>query len=245
MTLVSSLKDITVPEKEKFQFRGQESADERVQRQKQEFFTLLTAQLQNQDPLSPMETNDMTQQIFAINHVEQQLETNKILNEIRGYFSTSQNSSYLNYVGKLASFVGNEVHMIGDEATLEYELLDEAKSASVQIRDRFGNVVDEVTVPNHKGMDKIKWKKPPNVKEDKFTFSVRAVKHDDSPAAFNTYSYGHIDSLYMENGDHYFEVNNRKIPAKSVKRISDNSRSTNAHLNSILNEITEMKDKLS
>ena len=43
------------------------------------FLTLLTAQLQNQDPLSPMDSNQFTQQLVAFSGVEQQIRTNENL----------------------------------------------------------------------------------------------------------------------------------------------------------------------
>ena len=43
------------------------------------FLLLLTAQLKNQDPLSPMDTNTFTQQLVSMNGVQQQLLTNNLL----------------------------------------------------------------------------------------------------------------------------------------------------------------------
>ena len=43
------------------------------------FLQLLTTQLKNQDPLSPMDTNTFTQQLVAMNGVQQQLQTNSLL----------------------------------------------------------------------------------------------------------------------------------------------------------------------
>ncbi|MFN8912478.1 MAG: flagellar hook capping FlgD N-terminal domain-containing protein [Alphaproteobacteria bacterium] len=85
--LTSSIEDITLAEKNKLQFKGQETTADRVKRQKSEFFSLLTAQLKNQDPLSPMDTTQMTQQIFSINEEEQSLETNRHLEDIKNYFA--------------------------------------------------------------------------------------------------------------------------------------------------------------
>jgi len=42
----------------------------------QTFLTLLTTQLQNQNPLDPLDTNQFTQQLVQFASVEQQLKTN-------------------------------------------------------------------------------------------------------------------------------------------------------------------------
>ena len=94
-TIKSGLDDITfdkqkADEAEKYKIT---SSEEKVKKQKQEFFTLLSVQLKNQDPTAPMDTNQMSQQIFAINQVEQQLETNKHLNDIKTHFVKSQMTS--------------------------------------------------------------------------------------------------------------------------------------------------------
>ena len=80
----SGLEHLTVTQadkevKEKF---VDDSKEAKIKQQKKEFFALLSAQLQNQDPTQPLDTNQMSQQIFAINQVEQQLETNKHLSNI-------------------------------------------------------------------------------------------------------------------------------------------------------------------
>ena len=41
------------------------------------FLTLLTSQLQNQDPLSPMDSTQFTQQLVQFSQVEQQIKTNE------------------------------------------------------------------------------------------------------------------------------------------------------------------------
>src|SRR6202012_1781461 len=43
------------------------------------FLQLLTTQLKNQDPLSPMDTISFTQQLVEMNGVQQQLQTNALL----------------------------------------------------------------------------------------------------------------------------------------------------------------------
>jgi flagellar hook assembly protein FlgD len=48
----------------------------------QSFLTLLTTQLKNQDPTSPLDTNQFTQQITQMTGVEQQLLSNQLLQQL-------------------------------------------------------------------------------------------------------------------------------------------------------------------
>lgn len=47
-----------------------------------QFLTLLTAQIENQDPLEPLDANQFVEQLATINALEQQIETNSNLEEI-------------------------------------------------------------------------------------------------------------------------------------------------------------------
>ena len=47
-----------------------------------EFLRLLTAQIENQDPLEPLEANQFIEQLATINALEQQIQTNAYLKEM-------------------------------------------------------------------------------------------------------------------------------------------------------------------
>src|SRR3982075_4425230 len=68
----------------------------------QTFLTLLTTQLQNQNPLSPLDTNQFTQQLVQFAGVEQQLKTNEELTSLVTLQQTAQSTQALGFVGKTA-----------------------------------------------------------------------------------------------------------------------------------------------
>jgi len=63
------------------------------------FLQLLTTQLQNQDPLSPMDTNQFTQQLVEFAGVEQQMKTNTSLGTLVTLQQAAQTTSALALVG--------------------------------------------------------------------------------------------------------------------------------------------------
>src|ERR1700755_2285309 len=73
----------------------------------QTFLSLLTTQLQNQNPLSPLDTNQFTQQLVEFAGGEQQLKTNDSLATLVTLQQTTENSQALEYVGKTAVVSGN------------------------------------------------------------------------------------------------------------------------------------------
>ena len=75
------------------------------------FLTLLTTQLQNQDPLSPLDTNQFTQQLVEFSSVEQQVNMNANLQTLITLQQTSEATSAM-------QFVGANVTLTGASATL-------------------------------------------------------------------------------------------------------------------------------
>ncbi|MEO6842668.1 MAG: flagellar hook capping FlgD N-terminal domain-containing protein [Bradyrhizobium sp.] len=85
----------------------------------QSFLTLLTTQLQNQNPLSPLDTNQFTQQLVEFAGVQQQLNTNDSLATLVSLQKTTQSTEALTYVGKTAVVTGNTATMTNSKAGWE------------------------------------------------------------------------------------------------------------------------------
>jgi len=83
----------------------------------QSFLTLLTTQLQNQNPLSPLDTNQFTQQLVEFAGVQQQLNTNDSLATLVSLQQTAQSTQALGFVGKTAVVNGSTATMTNSTAT--------------------------------------------------------------------------------------------------------------------------------
>ncbi len=83
----------------------------------QSFLQLLTTQLQNQNPLSPLDTNQFTQQLVEFAGVQQQLNTNDSLATLVSLQQTAQSTQALGFVGKTALVNGNTASMTNSKAT--------------------------------------------------------------------------------------------------------------------------------
>src|SRR5258707_10762220 len=73
----------------------------------QTFLTLLTTQLQNQNPLDPLDTNQFTQQFVEFASVEQQINMNTNLQTLISMQQTSEATSALQLVGSTVTVSGN------------------------------------------------------------------------------------------------------------------------------------------
>jgi flagellar basal-body rod modification protein FlgD len=73
----------------------------------QTFLTLLTTQLQNQNPLDPLDTNQFTQQLVQFAGVEQQLKSNDQLKSLIDIQKSAQATQALIYVGNTVAVDGS------------------------------------------------------------------------------------------------------------------------------------------
>ena len=74
----------------------------------QTFLTLLTTQLQNQNPLDPLDTNQFTQQLVQFAGVEQQLRSNEQLKSLIEIEKSAQATQALVYVGNTVAVDGSK-----------------------------------------------------------------------------------------------------------------------------------------
>ena len=64
------------------------------------FLRMLTVQMQNQDPLNPVDSSDYATQLATFSGVEQQVLTNDLLKSIAGTFGQGGTAQYAQWVGK-------------------------------------------------------------------------------------------------------------------------------------------------
>jgi flagellar basal-body rod modification protein FlgD len=110
------------------------------------FLKLLTTQLQHQDPLSPMDTNTFTQQLVAMNGVQQQLQTNTLLQALVNQSSGS--GPAVNLIGKHIQAQSSTISMANGTADWTYGLDSKAASATLNVFDSSGKVVWSQPAPD-------------------------------------------------------------------------------------------------
>ena len=121
------------------------------------FLTLLTTQLQNQDPLSPMDSTQFTQQLVEYSQVEQQINMNSNLTNLIGLSQQNIVSSAVNYIGKTIEGESNQVPLQNGVLKAAYGLTGDAKSVSVVVRDDTGNIVYSKVGQTTKGVHEFNW----------------------------------------------------------------------------------------
>ena len=125
-----------------------------------EFITLLSAQLMNQDPTNPMESHEVTAQLAQIASLEQQEGTNMLMQGLIGMVGTLGNYSALNTVGKDATVVLDKFTYNGEKPISGDLVIDDANKSgkfTVEIKDESGLTVKEIEVEVVDGKAKWEW----------------------------------------------------------------------------------------
>lgn len=109
------------------------------------FLRMLTTQVQNQDPLSPLETSEFANQLAAFTMVEQQTLTNQTLNRLLSALEKKDIGSYAQMVGRTAVHLA-PFYFSGQTVSLEISGLDAAETAKLVVLDSDGKVVAEQAI---------------------------------------------------------------------------------------------------
>lgn len=104
------------------------------------FLSLLTTQLKNQDPTAPLDSNQFTQQLVQMTGVEQQLNTNSLLQKVADNTSNGI-ATAVSLIGKTVKATSDTANLSNSHAQWTYNLPSKASDLKVEVLDQAGNVV--------------------------------------------------------------------------------------------------------
>ena len=104
------------------------------------FLTLLTEQLKNQDPLSPLDSTEFVGQLVQFSGVEQQINQNRNLESLLGLNAAS---SAVGFIGKSVDVLGNSSELVNGSARWTYSTDPDAKDVTILVKDISGKIVFE------------------------------------------------------------------------------------------------------
>jgi len=120
-------------------------SDANQQVSSQQFLTLFIAQLQNQDPLSPMDPQQLTAQLAQLSSLEQLTGINTRLDKLTSQESGTTTGALIALIGKQVTFDGSQMSVKGGTAPdTQYTLTNAASAVTATITDSTGNVVRTV-----------------------------------------------------------------------------------------------------
>ena len=169
------------------------------------FLTLLTTQLRNQDPLSPVDSNDFTNQLVQFTAVEQSLLMNQKLDELISLQGGNQLTSAVAFVGKEISADSILMPLQNGQAKINYELEANAQTLNIAIIDDGGQLVANLDGPKGAGRHEVQWDGTADdgrqLEDGRYGMLVTAADADGNPIALVQGITGKVTGVHVENGE--------------------------------------------
>lgn len=185
------------------------------------FLSLLTAQLRNQDPLSPLDSNEFTAQLTQMTGVEQQLLTNDLLTSLLAAQQGAGLNGATNYIGKEATAAWAVTKLQDGEASWSYELGASASSAQLQVLDSTGKVVWQGDAPARtSGTHDFTWNGKTTAGgqlPDGGVYSLKVIaKNGTAAVESQVLTRGRVTGVEMYDGVPYLTIGHSIVPVSSV-----------------------------
>ena len=179
------------------------------------FLSLLTTQLKNQDPLSPLDSNQFTSQLVQMTGVEQQLLTNDLLKKLVGN-TASGVSTAVSLIGKEVRAVSPDAALADGKATWTYNLDRAASDVKLEILDSRGRIVRAIAPTDNKaGEHTLAWdgKGDGGSKLPDGVYSLRVTARDTqgSTVGSTVFADGLVTGVEQSNGQTLITVNGTKV----------------------------------
>ncbi len=207
-----------------------------------QFLTLLTTQLQNQDPLSPMDSSEFTNQLVQFSQVEQQINSNQKLDGLLQMQMASLSTVGLGYVGMDISYLSTEMNYDGEKPIdITYALSEAASTAKVNIYNEAGDLVYSGNAPTAAGQNKFTWNGVTTggeaVNSGTYTVKIDALNSAGEAIENSTIVTGHVSGIETQNGVVYVLVGERAVPIASIVNANRDSVAATSNASAALGYI--------
>jgi len=215
------------------------------------FLQLLTTQLQNQDPLSPLDTNQFTQELVEFASVEQQIDMNTNMQTLISLQQTSSASSALQLVGSTVTISGTSATLsnaTGSPATWSLNASSPA-TANITISSSTGQTAYTGTITLNAGTQTYSWNGQGNNgvswPDGTYTIAVTATGANGQPVTVSTQVQGVVTGVNMSQEPPTLAVGGQSVPITQVQSISNGTAGSLSNLNSSISTLNNDLSNLS
>lgn len=191
------------------------------------FLNLLTLQLQNQDPLDPMDSQEFTNQLVAFTGVEQQINTNQKLDTLLATSLSDNFSTALNYVGLEANYIGSEMNFDGERPVDIKYSAPGAITTTIQILDENGDLVYSEKLDQEDAIGAYTWdgshKGGGLAEPGTYSIRVDALDADGEAIETTTVVNGIVTGLETQNGQLFLLVGERAVALSQMINVKQPS----------------------
>ncbi len=186
------------------------------------FLRLLTTQLQNQNPLEPLDTNEFTQQLVQFSQVEQQINMNQQMATLIALQKSAQTATAINYVGATATVDGSTAKLANSSASWVFST-DKPATATVNIKSANGVLAYSRTFPltggaqsltwDGKGTDGTQWP------DGEYTISVTAKDASGQNVSVSTEVKGTVDGVDLTQDPPLLKIGSKSYALDKIKQV--------------------------
>lgn len=189
------------------------------------FLTLLTTQLQNQDPLNPMDSTQFTEQLVQFASVEQQINQNTLLEDLLSLQKVDRASSAVSFLGKLVEADGDQTALVGESAQWTYTLPQNAETVELTVTNSAGQVVLQVEGETAAGRHDFVWDGRDSSgqlqPEGLYNLAVSAETVEGESFAADTTVFGLAQGMETIDDEIVLSVNGIGIPLSRVLSVKE------------------------
>ena len=205
----------------------QQKLDEDLNR----FLNLLITQLQNQDPLEPLDANEFTSQLVQFASVEQQIYQNANLEKLVTGQQNTQVAAMVSYLGTTIEADGNTVALENGKAMMTYALGENADETTIAIKNASGQVVAVTSGETAAGRHTFEWdghdSEGEPLADGSYTVEVSALRPDGSFIDVSTTMFGRVTGATIEDNGVILSVGDIDVPMESVLQVEQTKTAEN------------------
>jgi len=213
------------------------------------FLTLLTTQLQNQDPLSPLDTNQFTQQLVEFSSVEQQVNMNANLQTLITLQQTSEATSAMQFVGANVTLTGSSATLAANSPAAWTLNSPSPATANVTITSSTGQTAYTGTVSLSAGTQTYSWNGQGNNgvtwPAGQYKISVGATGANGQPVTVSTQVQGTVSGIDLSQNPPQLIVSGQDYPISAIQSINGGTSSSINNLNSNISTLNSAISSLS
>ena len=189
------------------------------------FLLLLTTQLQYQDPLSPMDSNQFTEQLVQFAGVEQTIAANAKLDELIAIQGGGQLSSAVSYIGREIKADGEMISLQNGTSTLLYALDRNAAETTIRIMNENGQTVRVLSGETAAGLHELVWDGKDDNGADQpegvYGIVVTATGDDGETVSTASGTLGRVTGVETQDGEVFLRLGELLVPLEQVFAVDE------------------------
>jgi flagellar basal-body rod modification protein FlgD len=190
------------------------------------FLKLLVTQMQNQDPLKPMDSTEYTQQLAQYSQVEQTVKQTTALNDILSQLSTQSLTQANALIGREVEVDSSVSGLAGASAAQwGYQASRAVSTVEMTVKDASGVTMSTGTVDASGPTGRLAWdgktKSGGTAKDGAYTLSVVGRDAFGVEVPMTLTSVGKVSTVEAKGGVITLGVNGQQVPMAKLVRLAD------------------------